>query len=99
MVFPPVSANFSLPARVERKLTRALARVIAFRFIPNSVVTRPVEAVWVPCVQTPFFKLPYMVRLTMGWLALLGIVFGSAFGFKLTGVSLPFIPLAPREGR
>ncbi|RPD78510.1 H+/nucleoside cotransporter [Lentinus tigrinus ALCF2SS1-7] len=57
--------------------------VIAFRFIPNSVVTRPVEAVWVPCVQTPFFKLPYYVRLAMGWLALLGIVFGSAFGFKL----------------
>ena len=61
--------------------------VIAFRFIPNSVVTRPVEAVWVPCVQTPFFKLPRYVRLTMGWLALLGIVFGSAFGFPLTGVS------------
>ncbi|KAI0656588.1 H+/nucleoside cotransporter [Cubamyces menziesii] len=59
--------------------------VIAFRFIPNSVVTRPVEAVWVPCVQTPFFKLPRYVRLTMGWLALLGIVFGSAFGFPLTG--------------
>ena len=61
--------------------------VIAFRFIPNSIVTRPVSAVWIPCVQTPFFKLPRYVRLTMGWLALLGIVFGSAFGFKLTGVS------------
>ncbi|KAI1791309.1 Na+ dependent nucleoside transporter C-terminus-domain-containing protein [Ganoderma leucocontextum] len=59
--------------------------VIAFRFIPNSVVTRPVEAVWVPCVQTPFFNLSKNVRLGMGWLALLGIVFGSAFGFKLTG--------------
>ncbi|CDO71957.1 hypothetical protein BN946_scf184940.g104 [Trametes cinnabarina] len=59
--------------------------VIAFRFIPNSVVTRPVEAIWVPCVQTPFFKLPRLVRLTMGWLALLGIIFGSAFGFPLTG--------------
>ena len=40
-----------------------------------------------PCVQTPVFKLPRYFRLTMGWLALLGIVFGSAFGFKLTGVS------------
>ena len=64
-----------------------VSRVIAFRFIPNSIVTRPVEAVWVPCVQTPFFKLPYPVRLAMGWLALLAIVFGSAFGFKLQGVS------------
>jgi len=57
--------------------------VIAFRFIPNTVVTRPVEAIWLPLVQKPFFALPYNVRLTMGWLALLGIVFGSAFGFKL----------------
>ncbi|KAI8994069.1 Na+ dependent nucleoside transporter C-terminus-domain-containing protein [Trametes punicea] len=59
--------------------------VIAFRFIPTSVVTRPVEAIWIPCVQKPFFKLPHYVRLTMGWLALLGIIFGSAFGFPLTG--------------
>ncbi|KAI0666650.1 H+/nucleoside cotransporter [Trametes maxima] len=59
--------------------------VIAFRFIPNSIITRPVTAVWEPCVQTPFFKLPRYVRLTLGWLALLGIVFGSAFGFPLTG--------------
>ena len=73
--------------------------MIAFRFLPNSIVTRPVAAVWVPCVQTPFFKLPYYVRLTMGWLALIGIVFGSAFGFKLTGVSLPFPLLHPREER
>ncbi|KAL1756381.1 Na+ dependent nucleoside transporter C-terminus-domain-containing protein [Schizophyllum commune] len=57
--------------------------VIAFRFIPNSVVTRPVEAVWIPCVQKPWFSLPYYVRLAIGWLCLLGIVFGSAFGFPL----------------
>lgn len=60
--------------------------IIAFRFIPNSVVTRPVEAVWVPVVQKPFFALPRSVRLAMGWGALLAIVFGSAFGFKATGV-------------
>ncbi|KAI5889752.1 uncharacterized protein SCHCODRAFT_02635519 [Schizophyllum commune H4-8] len=57
--------------------------VIAFRFIPNSVVTRPVEAVWIPCVQKPWFSLPYYVRLAIGWVCLLGIVFGSAFGFPL----------------
>ena len=61
----------------------AYFRVIAFRFIPNSVVTRPVEAIWEPCVSRPFFKLPWLVRLAMGWLALLAIVFGSAFGFEL----------------
>ncbi|KII92489.1 hypothetical protein PLICRDRAFT_50865 [Plicaturopsis crispa FD-325 SS-3] len=59
--------------------------VIAFRFIPNRVVTRPVEAVWGPLVQRPWYSLPYMVRLSIGWLCLLGIVFGSAFGFPLQG--------------
>ncbi|KAG2074563.1 H+/nucleoside cotransporter [Suillus decipiens] len=61
--------------------------VIAFRFIPNSVVTGPITAVWVPCVQVPWYKLPRTIRLTIGWLCLLAIVFGSAFGFPLTGNS------------
>ncbi|KAJ2913461.1 hypothetical protein MD484_g6952, partial [Candolleomyces efflorescens] len=58
-------------------------RIIAFRFIPNSVVTKPVGAVWVPLVQTPWYKLPYRARLAIGWACLLAIVFGTAFGFKL----------------
>lgn len=57
--------------------------IIAFRFIPNSVVTRPVEAVWIPLVQRPFLSLPKHVRYGLGWLALLAIVLGSAFGSKL----------------
>ncbi|PPQ98427.1 hypothetical protein CVT24_004106 [Panaeolus cyanescens] len=61
----------------------AFLLIIAFRYIPNSVVTRPVEAVWVPCVATPWNKLSYRARLAVGWLCLLGIVFGSAFGFPL----------------
>jgi concentrative nucleoside transporter, CNT family len=69
--------------------------IIAFRFIPNSVVTRPVEAVWNPLVKKPFFALPKYVRYGLGWLALLAIVLGSAFGFKLENVrfllSLAFV--------
>jgi hypothetical protein len=60
--------------------------IIAFRFIPTSVITRPVEAVWMPLVQKPFFGLPKHVRYGLGWLALLAIVLGSAFGFKLENV-------------
>jgi hypothetical protein len=60
--------------------------VIAFRFIPNSVVTRPVEAVWGPLVSRPFFKLSYKTRITIGVLALVGAVLGSAYGFPLQGV-------------
>lgn len=60
--------------------------IIAFRFIPNSVVTRPVEAVWNPLVKKPFFALPKYVRYGLGWLALLAIVLGSAFGFELENV-------------
>ena len=65
--------------------------IIAFRFIPNSVVTRPVEAVWNPLVKRPFFALPKYVRYGLGWLALLAVVLGSAFGFKLENVRFYFI--------
>ncbi|KAG1802637.1 Na+ dependent nucleoside transporter C-terminus-domain-containing protein [Suillus plorans] len=61
--------------------------IIAFRFIPNSVVTEPIAAVWMPYVQVPWYKLPRTARLTIGWLCLLAIVFGSAFGLPLTGNS------------
>ena len=57
--------------------------IIAFRFIPNSIVTRPVEAVWIPLIQNPFFALPKYARYGLGWLALLAIVLSSAFGFGL----------------
>jgi CNT family concentrative nucleoside transporter len=60
--------------------------IIAFRFIPNSIVTHPIEAVWIPLIQKPFFTLPKYVRYSLGWLALLTIVLGSAFGFELENV-------------
>jgi CNT family concentrative nucleoside transporter len=50
-------------------------------------VSRPVSAIWGPVIQTPWYRLPYGVRLVVGWLALLALVFGSAFGLPLTGVS------------
>ena len=60
--------------------------VIAFRFIPNRVVSGPISAVWIPLVQEPWYRLPYRIRLSVGWLCLLGIVFGSAYGFPLQAV-------------
>ncbi|KAJ7287375.1 Na+ dependent nucleoside transporter C-terminus-domain-containing protein [Mycena rebaudengoi] len=61
--------------------------IIAFRFIPASVVSKPVGAVWGPLIATPWNKLSYPVRLGVGVLGLLGLVFGSAFGFPLEGNS------------
>ncbi|KAH9166237.1 Na+ dependent nucleoside transporter C-terminus-domain-containing protein [Lactarius sanguifluus] len=55
----------------------AFLLIIAFRFIPNSVVTRPVEA------GEPFFRIPKYIRFAMGWLSIAALVLGSAFGFKL----------------
>jgi concentrative nucleoside transporter, CNT family len=70
--------------------------IIAFRFIPNSIVTRPIEAFWIPFVQNPFFNLPKIVRYAIGWFALLTIILGSAFGFKLENVCImPFF--SPRD--
>lgn len=65
--------------------------IIAFRFVPNSIVARPVRAVWVPLVERPFFAFPRYARYGMGWLALVAIVMGCAFGFGLENVSLPWV--------
>ncbi|KAG8966292.1 hypothetical protein FRC03_012194 [Tulasnella sp. 419] len=77
-----------LPATRRRWIVQTLwawffILIIAFRFLPNSLITRPVRTVWVPLVEKPFFKLSYKVRLGLGVLALLALVFGSAFGFEL----------------
>ncbi|KIJ39428.1 hypothetical protein M422DRAFT_32685 [Sphaerobolus stellatus SS14] len=57
--------------------------LIFFEFVPSSIFWNPIAAAWNVVVATPFFKLPYYVRLAMGWVALLAIIFGSAFGFPL----------------
>jgi concentrative nucleoside transporter, CNT family len=71
---------------VQTFFTWSFIVIIAFRFIPNSIVTHPVEAVWIPLIQKPFFALPKYARYGLGWLALLAIVLGSAFGFELENV-------------
>ncbi|KAG9055768.1 hypothetical protein FS842_001266, partial [Serendipita sp. 407] len=60
-----------------------LGCVIAFRFLPNSIVTRPIGAIWHPLIEKPFFALPKVARYALGWFALLAIIIGSAFGFPL----------------
>ena len=69
-----------------------LRRIIAFRFLPNTVVTKPVAAAWKPFIHEPWFKLSRPVRFAIGWLGLLGIILGSTFGFPLARVSSHFIP-------
>jgi len=57
--------------------------LIFFQFVPSSIFFDPIARLWDAIIGQPFMKLPYYVRLSLGWLALLGIVFGSAFGFPL----------------
>ncbi|KAI5990338.1 Na+ dependent nucleoside transporter C-terminus-domain-containing protein [Pisolithus marmoratus] len=58
--------------------------IIAFRFIPNSAVTRPVETVWFPVIQDPWYRIPRKLRLAIGWSCLIAIIFSSAFGSPLS---------------
>ncbi|KAI6166104.1 Na+ dependent nucleoside transporter C-terminus-domain-containing protein [Pisolithus thermaeus] len=58
--------------------------IIAFRFIPNSAVTRPVAAVWVPVVQEPWYRIPRRLRLAIGWSCLIAFILASAFGLPLS---------------
>ena len=84
--FTAVRVNALSGYSIDRYVPTANPRIIAFRFIPNSVVSKPVAAVWGPAVADPWNGLPRMVRYGIGWLALLAIVFGSAFGFSLPQV-------------
>lgn len=63
------------------------SRLIVFQFVPNTILTKPIEAVWVPLVERPWYTLGYRIRLAIGWLCLVAIIFGSAFGFELKDVS------------
>ncbi|TIB16058.1 hypothetical protein E3P89_00418 [Wallemia ichthyophaga] len=58
-----------------------LIGVIFFRFVPSSKFGRPLGKVWARYVSSNFFKIPRPARLTLGWLCVLGIIFGGAFGF------------------
>ncbi|KJA27731.1 hypothetical protein HYPSUDRAFT_1095193 [Hypholoma sublateritium FD-334 SS-4] len=57
--------------------------LIVFQYVPTTILTKPIEAVWVPLVERPWYTLGYRIRLAIGWLCLLAIIFGSAFGFEL----------------
>ncbi|CED82931.1 Concentrative Na-nucleoside cotransporter CNT1/CNT2 [Phaffia rhodozyma] len=57
--------------------------LVIFRFVPSSVVGRPIGKVWTTLISNPFFKLNRIARLAIGWLILLGLLFGSCYGFPL----------------
>ncbi|KAM0749765.1 hypothetical protein T439DRAFT_326647 [Meredithblackwellia eburnea MCA 4105] len=57
--------------------------LIAFQYIPNRIFTEPIGRVYKSTINDPWFRLPRPVRLGLGWLALLALVFGSAFGVPL----------------
>ena len=60
---------------------------IIFRFVPASLVARPIAALWRPTVAAPVALLPARARLALAWLAALGITFGTAFGVARPEVS------------
>ncbi|TIC16887.1 hypothetical protein E3Q13_02770 [Wallemia mellicola] len=58
-----------------------LIGVIFFRFVPSSKFGLPIGRFWTANISHHFFKIPRPARLTIGWLMVLGLIFGGAFGF------------------
>lgn len=57
--------------------------LIFFQYVPTSVFSKPIAAAWEVGVSKPWFKLPRRTRFAIGWVCLLALVFGSAFGVPL----------------
>ncbi|KIJ34844.1 hypothetical protein M422DRAFT_181588 [Sphaerobolus stellatus SS14] len=54
--------------------------IILFRFIPASVVSKPVSKVWNAAIGDPLPRLPRRGQLALAWIGALAITFGTAFG-------------------
>ncbi|THU89972.1 hypothetical protein K435DRAFT_781400 [Dendrothele bispora CBS 962.96] len=62
--------------------------LIAFQYIPTGRAIVFIGRSWRTCVERPFYRLPRKVRLAIGWLALLGIIAGSVFGFEVDSAEI-----------
>jgi len=57
--------------------------LIVSNYLPTDAIAGGIGRTWSNTVEGPWFKLPYMARLAAGWVCLLALLFGSAFGFPL----------------
>ncbi|KAF8574564.1 hypothetical protein K439DRAFT_1642109 [Ramaria rubella] len=55
--------------------------IIIFRFIPATIVSRPVSAIWDKAVAGPVSHIQPRGRLALMWLGAIAITFGTTFGF------------------
>ncbi|CDS82279.1 related to Sodium/nucleoside cotransporter [Sporisorium scitamineum] len=52
------------------------------RYISKAPFANAIEAVWTRCASGPWSKVPHYGQIAIGWVALLALYFGSAFGIK-----------------
>ncbi|SJX61937.1 related to Sodium/nucleoside cotransporter [Sporisorium reilianum f. sp. reilianum] len=52
------------------------------RYISKAPFANAIEAVWTRCAAEPWSKVPHYGQIGIGWVALLALYFGSAFGIK-----------------
>ncbi|PWN47740.1 hypothetical protein IE53DRAFT_381898 [Violaceomyces palustris] len=52
------------------------------RYLPKRPFALAIGAAWTTCLGKPWSRVPHYGRLAIGWLCLLALYFGSAFGIK-----------------
>ncbi|SNX83026.1 related to Sodium/nucleoside cotransporter [Melanopsichium pennsylvanicum] len=52
------------------------------RYLHKAPVANAIESVWTKALAKPWSKIPHYGQIGLGWLALLALYFGSAFGIK-----------------
>ncbi|KAF5346934.1 hypothetical protein D9758_010159 [Tetrapyrgos nigripes] len=82
VVYPTVSIPRPSAHPLE-KLIASVSRLIAFQFIPTARASFFIGRNWHRGVERPFYRIPYRVRISLGWISLLGVLCGSVFGFHV----------------
>ena len=57
--------------------------IVFHYYVSTDPLTDFIEHHWMKLIQVPFFRLHKWMRYSMGWLAVLGLYFGAAYGTEL----------------
>lgn len=66
-------------------ITWTILLSILFTWVDSAVIGNPIGAVWTKLIGNPWMNIPRRWRFVIGWVGLLALILGSAFGTQSGG--------------